>query len=147
MNASRNCFGSSSYSMIFSPCSSVTIVAAFIAGVCVQLPDLRRSGAPVAHLVVPAVTPLEEPVAAEAPPETQVRCVCDCRPLPDGPVQAAEPAPCTVGVALLASVEVRLGLVALWIALVAFTCGWCCRRGAGRERRPATALARLEGYR
>jgi hypothetical protein len=134
--------------MFSGPFSSAAFVIAFAAGACFRpfvLEKPRLAAVPAEPWT--AVVEQELPVAAAAPPETQVHCVCDCRPL----LERADPSPgpplCTFGGALLASVEVRLGLVAVSIAIVAFLCGWCCRRGASRERRPTTALARLDGYR
>ena len=134
-------------SMIFGPFSSGTILAAFLAGACFRWPSIL----PAAHLVLPdpvaretAPAVLEEPEAAAAPPCT---CVCDCRSRLEGSDPTAGPAPCTIDVALRASAELRLSLAGVTIAVLAFTCGCCCRRGPSRERRPTTALARLEGYR
>ena len=133
--------------MIFGPFSSSTILAAFLAGACLRWPNIT----PVAHLVSPdqvaretAPAVLEEPEAAAAPPCT---CVCECRSRPESPDPAAGPAPCTFDVAVRGSAELRLGLAGVALAVLAFTVGYCCRRSPSRERRPTTALARLEGYR
>ena len=132
--------------MTFGPFSSSSILAAFLAGACLRWPNVT----PVAHLVAPdqvaletAPAALEEPVVAAAP----CSCVCECRARPESPDPAAVPAPCTIDVAVRGSAELRVGLATVAVAVLAFSFGYCCRRSPGRERRPTTALARLEGYR
>ena len=133
--------------MCSGPFSTAALIGAFAAGALCRWPgaeDLRRA------VLVPAEpvqqTAREEPQAVETAAEgasPPPPCVCECI---CGAGVAPETSPCTIGVALWASAEVRLTLAGLVTAALSFLVGCCCRRSAPRERRPS-ALSRLEGYR
>ena len=135
--------------MFSGPFSTAALIGAFAAGALCRWPgaeDLRRA------VLVPAEpvqqTAREEPreaveTAAESaspPPPCVCECICGLAGV------APEATPCTIGLALWASAEVRLTLAGLATAAVSFLIGCCCRRPVPRERRPS-ALSRLEGYR
>ena len=142
------------YRICSGPFSSAALIASFAAGACLRWPvDIRQAypGATPAsrpdarwEQQAPAEAPTEavEAAAELASPSTPCSCECICGLAGVAP----EATPCTVGLALWLSVEVRLALAGLATAVVSFLAGSCCRKSVPRDRRPP-ALSRLEGYR